>query len=105
MPGTLITIDITTASAENTSAKIDAAIQHKLFKVLPCHIGVGEHVTVEPPQNGLLQDICTQLSIPNVLQDDLLQLLGDTLRAGLKPVALRCPACSAWQLDIGAAAI
>ena len=33
MPGTLITINITTASAKNTSAKIDAAIQRKLFKV------------------------------------------------------------------------
>ena len=59
MPGMLITINVTTASAENTSAKIDAAIQRKLFKVLPCHIGVGEHVTVEPPQAGLLQDACT----------------------------------------------
>ena len=59
MPGTLITIDVTTASAENTSAKIDAAIQRKLFKVLPCHVSAGEHVTVEPPQAGLLQDACT----------------------------------------------
>ena len=59
MPGTLITIDVTTASAENTSAKIDAAIQRKLFKVLPCHVSAGEHVTVEPPQAGFLQDACT----------------------------------------------
>ena len=40
-----------------------------------------------------------------MLREELLQALGDTLRAGLKPVALRCPACGAWQLDIGAAAI
>ena len=33
MPGTLVTIDVTAVSAESTSAKIDAAIQHKLFKV------------------------------------------------------------------------
>ena len=59
MPGTLITIDVTTASAENISAKIDAAIQRKLFKVLSCHVGAGEHVTVEPPQAALLQDACT----------------------------------------------
>ena len=60
MPGMLVTIDLTTVSAENTSAKIDAAIQHKLFKVLPCHISAGEHVTVESPQAGLLKDACTQ---------------------------------------------
>ena len=59
MPGTLITIDVTTASAENTSAKIYAAIQRKLFKVWSCHVGAGEHVTVEPPQAGFLQDACT----------------------------------------------
>ena len=59
MPGTLITIDATIVSAENTIAKIDATIQRKLFKVLPCHISAGEHVTAESPQAGLLQDTCT----------------------------------------------
>ena len=37
--------------------------------------------------------------------DDVLQSLGDTLRAGIKTVTLCCTSCGAWYVDTGAAAI
>ena len=54
MPGDLVTIDVTTASAETTGARIDAAIRRKLFKVLPCHVQATELVSVAPEHRPLL---------------------------------------------------
>ena len=39
------------------------------------------------------------------MQNEAVQALADSLRAGVAPVALRGPTCAAWQLDVGAPAV
>ena len=70
--GTLVTIDVTTVYLESTSAKIDAVIQCKLFKVLPYYVSAGEHMIVASQQTPLWADTCNCFGICTELHNDVL---------------------------------
>ena len=73
--------------------------------MLNVHVEVSETVALSPHQSKLAQAALTRFNIAPEVWDDVLQSLGDTLWAGIKPVALRCTTCGAWHVDVGAAAV
>ena len=105
LPGTVVTVDVTAAPVPLVCTRIDAAIRRKLFKVLAAHVEPNEIAMLSPKQLALVTAAFDHFRIDAAIRDDALQSLGDTLRAGIKPVALRCTSCGAWHVDTGAAAI
>lgn len=101
----MVTVDVTSAPVVLACTKVDAAIRRKLFKVLATHVAPSEHVTVDSAQQPLLAAAFDRFQIPTPAREDVLQSLGDCLRAGMRPVALKCTLCMAWHVDVGAAAV
>ena len=105
LPGTVLTIDVTTSPVSLVCTKIDAAIHRKLFKVLAAHLDTSEITVVSPAQRPLLDAALQRFNVLPDVWEDVVQSLGDSLRAGVSPVALRCTTCGAWHVDSGPAAV
>ena len=73
--------------------------------MLAAHIKPNEIATLSPKQHALVIAAFEHINIDIAIHDDVLQSLGNTLRAGIKPVALRCTSYGAWHMNTGAASI
>ena len=64
MPGVVVTMDVTSAPVSLVCMKVEAAIRHKLFKVLALHIGPEDHVEVDIGQCALLDAALKCFNVP-----------------------------------------
>ena len=86
------------------ASKVDAAIRRKLFRVLSTHVAEAA-IQLDAADVALARAACQRFNLLEISLDELVQVMGDTLVAGCKAVAIRCKYCNAWHVDTGKFAV
>ena len=104
LPGPQLTVDTTLAPLDVVASTVDAAIHRKLFRVLSAHMAEAA-IQLDAADVALARAACQRFNLPESSLDDLVQIMGDTLVAGCKAVAIRCKYCNAWHVDMSKFAV